>query len=241
MSVTSDQSGSHHFRERFRELQLSQDSSSKIITDLITYCERIESSFETETHRYSQQIEELRLDLVDATKSRRVLQQQARAFETDFGRLLQENENIKNRNPYVAILIDGDGLIFQDQFIKAGIEGGKKAAYALRSAVADQCGEHAHEIEISAHIVANLDGLSRAMIRDGAIDNVNTLRDFMQGFSQAKASFNFIDIGYGKERADSKIKGSIQCSPQTDIAPDKQADLNVLFHSRDSKMAFAKH
>lgn len=79
------------------------------------------------------------------------------------------------------------------------------------------------------------------MIRDGAIDNVNTLRDFMQGFSQAKASFNFIDIGYGKERADSKIKGSIQCSPQTDIAPNKQADLNILFHSRDSKMAFAKH
>lgn len=97
---------------------------------------------------------------------------------------------------------------FQDQYIRAGIEGGKKAAYALRSAVAEQCGEYAHEIEISAKIVANLAGLSRAMVRDGAIESGNDLKDFMLGFTQAKSSFDFVDVGYGKERADSKIKGS---------------------------------
>lgn len=96
---------------------------------------------------------------------------------------------------------------FQDEYIRAGLEGGKKAAYALRSAVAEQCEGHAHEIEISAKIVANLGGLARAMVRDGVVDNINDLKEFMLGFTQAKASFDFVDVGYGKERADSKIKG----------------------------------
>lgn len=56
--------------------------------------------------------------------------------------------------------------------------------------------------------MANLGGLARAMVRDGVIENVNDLKDFMLGFTQAKASFDFVDVGYGKERADSKIKGS---------------------------------
>jgi hypothetical protein len=45
------------------------------------------------------------------------------------------------------------------------------------------------------------------MRRDGCLDNETDLKDFTLGFTQAKASFDFIDVGHGKERADSKIKG----------------------------------
>lgn len=45
------------------------------------------------------------------------------------------------------------------------------------------------------------------MKRDGSVDNENDVKDFFLGFTQAKASFDFIDVGYGKERADSKIRG----------------------------------
>jgi hypothetical protein len=58
-----------------------------------------------------------------------------------------------------------------------------------------------------AKAVANVNGLARAMQRDGGIENVSDFKDFTLGFTQAKASFDFIDVGYGKERADSKIKG----------------------------------
>lgn len=102
---------------------------------------------------------------------------------------------------------DGKQHQFSEEYIRQGIEGGKKAAKALRNAVAGQCGEQAQEIEISAKIVANLGGLGRALARDGAIDSVNDLKDFTLGFTQSKASFDFIDVGYGKERADSKIRG----------------------------------
>ena len=53
---------------------------------------------------------------------------------------------------------------------------------------------------------ANIDGLSRAMQREWAVD-VGKVKDFAVGFTQAKASFDFIDVGYGEENAYSKIKG----------------------------------
>ena len=56
-------------------------------------------------------------------------------------------------------------------------------------------------------VVANLSGLARAMMRDGRIEDVSVLKEFALGFTQAKASFDFVDVGYGKERADSKIRG----------------------------------
>lgn len=95
---------------------------------------------------------------------------------------------------------------FQDRWINQGIEGGKKAAYALRAAIAEYCDDHDGDVEIMAKAVANVSGLSRAMQREGNLHE-GDLKDFTLGFTQAKASFDFIDVGYGKERADSKIKG----------------------------------
>lgn len=96
---------------------------------------------------------------------------------------------------------------FHEEYIRQGIDGGKKAAYDLRRAVADKCGDLAAEIEIVAKVYANLSGLSKAMRRDGSIDAESDLKEFTLGFTQAKASFDFVDVGHGKERADSKIKG----------------------------------
>lgn len=59
-----------------------------------------------------------------------------------------------------------------------------------------------------AKVCANVSGLSKAMGRDGSLDSPDDLREFTLGFTQGKASFDFIDVGYGKERADAKIKGA---------------------------------
>ncbi len=88
-----------------------------------------------------------------------------------------------------------------------GLEGGKKAAYELRAALAKACASTHPGIEIVAKVVANLGGLGKAMIRDGCMEQASDLREFALGFTQAQSSFDFIDVGYGKERADAKIKG----------------------------------
>lgn len=59
-----------------------------------------------------------------------------------------------------------------------------------------------------AKVVANVSGLGKALQREGSLHSEATLRDFTLGFTQAKAAFDFVDVGYGKERADSKIKGA---------------------------------
>lgn len=128
----------------------------------------------------------------------------------------------------MIILIDGDGLLvrffspesgpsrglllqpvnqFRESLVRQGIEGGKKAAFALRAAVAAHCDRMTHPVEISCKICANLSGLAQAMRRDGSLENANDLRDFMLGFTQAKASFDFVDVGPGKEQVDTKIQG----------------------------------
>lgn len=96
---------------------------------------------------------------------------------------------------------------FKEDFIKQGIEGGKKAAYALRAAILDECGAHANGVEVIAKVYANLAGLCKAMRRDGSLDSESDLKNFSLGFTQAKASFDFVDVGHGKERADNKVRG----------------------------------
>ncbi|RFU31924.1 hypothetical protein B7463_g4420, partial [Scytalidium lignicola] len=130
------------------------------------------------------------------------------------------DELIKNRNPYVVALFDGDGMIFHQDFVRQGLEGGKKAANALRNVIFEHCKGITEETEVIAKVYANISGLAKAMVRNGCIDKPDEFKEFTLGFTQGKASFDFIDVGHGKERADSKIRGepspSIPSSDRTD-------------------------
>jgi hypothetical protein len=99
--------------------------------------------------------------------------------------------------------------------VQQGLDGGKKAANALRNAVLEQCSDLSEDTEVIAKVCANVAGLGKAMKRDGCLENPEDLRDFTLGFTQGKASFDFVDVGHGKERADSKIKGLANHSPRT--------------------------
>ncbi|KAI8258074.1 hypothetical protein K4K58_003558 [Colletotrichum sp. SAR11_239] len=187
------------FVGRYQTLQGYQAASDQLMKDLLIYAKEIERTIGEENRILKQKLRNAELDLDHATISRREMQQTLSGLESD-------NNYLKNRNPYVLILIDGDGLLFQETYIKQGIEGGKQAAYALRSAVAEYVGSQSGEVEIIAKVCANMSGLARAMRRDGCLDSESELKEFSLGFTQAKASFDFIDVGHGKERADSKIK-----------------------------------
>ncbi|TQN73939.1 hypothetical protein CSHISOI_01494 [Colletotrichum shisoi] len=187
------------FVTRYQTLQGYQNANDQLIKDLLIYCKEIQGLYGEENQMLKQELRNAKLDLEHATSSRREMQQALQELDYD-------NNYIKNRNPYVLIMIDGDGLLFQENFIRQGIEGGKQAAYALRTAVAEYVGSQSGEVEIVAKVCANLSGLGRAMRRDGCLASESELKDFSLGFTQAKASFDFIDVGHGKERADSKIK-----------------------------------
>ncbi|KAF4625676.1 hypothetical protein G7Y89_g12489 [Cudoniella acicularis] len=210
------------FVQRFQALQLQRDTSDELIKDLLIYCERVESGLRHENSRLAKELEDAQLDLEDARKSRRDLQLQLNLATARMGQFNADCDSMRNRNPYIMVLIDGDGMIvgvlairleaiadhlqFNENLIGQGLEGGKTAANALRNSVLQHCSELTDEIEVMAKVCANITGLSKAMRRDGSLDSPDDLREFTLGFTQGKASFDFIDVGHGKERADSKIK-----------------------------------
>ncbi|GKT49920.1 uncharacterized protein ColSpa_10101 [Colletotrichum spaethianum] len=181
------------FVTRYQTLQGYQNASDQLIKDLLIYCKEVEGHYGEENHMLKQELRNAKLDLEHATTHRREMQQALQELDLD-------NNYIKDTN------LRGLPYQFQENFIRQGIEGGKQAAYALRTAVAEYVGSQSGEVEIVAKVCANLSGLGRAMRRDGCLDSESALKDFSLGFTQAKASFDFIDVGHGKERADSKIK-----------------------------------
>ncbi len=198
-----------------------------------------ENALREENATLGKRLQDAQLDLEDATRSRRELQQQLNIANQRLSQYGMDNDNLK---VYITMAISLNKLLthtesqsicygidrwrwyyckclhaldvrtkltssdqFLEEYIRQGIEGGKKAANALRAAVLEQC--QFDDVEVIAKVCANLDGLTNAMVREGTLNSHDELRNFALGFTQGKASFDFIDVGHGKERADSKIKG----------------------------------
>ncbi|KAM0247873.1 hypothetical protein ACHAQJ_009689 [Trichoderma viride] len=176
--------------QRFHALQVHKNSMDDLFKDLVIHCNQVEN----ELCHENQRLVNTQMDLADMANTVRELEHRVRLYEA-------REENTRDKTSK-----EMDKLKFRDTWIKQGLEGGKKVAYALRAAVAERFGDEAEDLEIVAKVVANLAGLGKAMQRDGCMDNPSILKDFTLGFTQAKATFDYIDVGYGKERADSKIK-----------------------------------
>lgn len=95
---------------------------------------------------------------------------------------------------------------FHEHLIRKAKEGGKEAAGLLRDSIIKHNGHVEDGTEIIVKVCANLSGLATALWKDGLIGNNEELRDFAGGFSQGHSSFDFVDVGQGKERADWKIQ-----------------------------------
>lgn len=91
-----------------------------------------------------------------------------------------------------------------------GEKGGEHAADALLSELQRYVNEVVGVsvgMDIMVRAFANVGGLGAALERAGRLKDSSQLRSFFAGFSNRQPFFDFVDIGSGKERADSKIRG----------------------------------
>ncbi|KAL2816480.1 hypothetical protein BJX63DRAFT_137076 [Aspergillus granulosus] len=117
----------------------------------------------------------------------------------------------QERNPFILVLVDGDGYLFKEYLIKAGAEGGVKAARLLNDSIKDlaheRLGIEADQCRIMVRIYSNVLGLSRAMARQKLVGNeARSLSMFTSSFTRAQDLFDYIDAGDKKEGADYKIR-----------------------------------
>ena len=132
-------------------------------------------------------------------------------FETSY-HLLQLLIVVKDRDAFILILIDGDGMIFDDQYIQKGENGGKEAAALLwgfvRDYVTQKIPNLSSDYKIVTRVYANIKGLGDACYRSGMLERASLIEDFARGFTRSKQLFDFVDVGMGKDRADDKISGT---------------------------------
>ncbi|KAI0791290.1 hypothetical protein C8Q75DRAFT_757573 [Abortiporus biennis] len=135
-----------------------------------------------------------------------------------------ENEIValKGFERRVMCLIDGDGSIFSRELLAQGQQGGHQAARHLAQEIQKYLAlkdpSHASAMELSIYIFLHKKGLMDALGRSGFTMERSNLDDFLTGFNQAGQRFVMVDVGAGKENADSKLKVFLQDSirsPQT--------------------------
>ncbi|PYH94405.1 C-x8-C-x5-C-x3-H type zinc finger protein [Aspergillus ellipticus CBS 707.79] len=117
----------------------------------------------------------------------------------------------QDRNPFVLVLIDGDGYLFKEHLMKAASEGGITAARHLHDSVRemlhDRLGSQADQCRIMVRIYANVLGLSKSLARSGFVGHeARSLSPFVASFNRAQDLFDFVDAGDKKEGADYKIR-----------------------------------
>ncbi|KAF4980559.1 hypothetical protein FZEAL_3454 [Fusarium zealandicum] len=116
------------------------------------------------------------------------------------------------RNPFVLVVIDGDGYVFDESFVSAGEEGGSRAAKQLNDAVKNSLRRKGLEgCEIMVRVYANLVGLSKTLCKNGLCGaEKRSLSSFTAGFNRSYGLTDFVDAGELKENADFKLKSLLK-------------------------------
>lgn len=129
-------------------------------------------------------------------------------YEEKKERLRVAEENAA-ANPFAIVLVDGDGYVFPDDLLYQGTSGGEEAAQKLLTEVTKYLERYkgGKDWKLIVRIFVNLEGLARKCQQFDIVRQSNTLREFAAGFAQSQPLFDFVDVGYGKERADHKLRG----------------------------------
>ncbi|KAL1654296.1 hypothetical protein SLS61_003303 [Didymella pomorum] len=146
-----------------------------------------------------------------ASQSQQDVQGEA-AWKTEkpvYEEYLQQYQRALSENPFVMVLIDGDGMIFHNENIRDGGAGGRRAASQLDTTVRNWIKNEAKDVPLTSRVIcriyANVRGIGDVLVRTGAMASIEDFEDFVRGFTRAKTMFDFIDVGAGKDRADEKI------------------------------------
>ncbi|KAL8978911.1 MAG: hypothetical protein Q9205_005626 [Flavoplaca limonia] len=126
----------------------------------------------------------------------------------------RQERPVKEGRPFVVVLIDADadGYMFRAQFLNKNEEGGREAADELLHQIKTHLKSlnmDTSSTDIVVRAYASFGGLARACVIKAGMKEIASFGRFANGFNGRRALFDFADVGFGKERADHKIKGKI--------------------------------
>jgi hypothetical protein len=118
----------------------------------------------------------------------------------------------QERNPFVLVLVDGDGYVFNDSFLAKRAEGGSAAAQALHDEIkASLRRKGLEDCQVMVRIYANVFGLSKALSKTGVVGaESRSLAPFIASFNRSYGLSEFVDAGQLKENADFKLRALLR-------------------------------
>lgn len=118
----------------------------------------------------------------------------------------------QERNPFVLVLVDADGYVFNDSLITAGADGGSQAAQLLNDSIKASLRRKGLEhCDVMVRVYANVAGLSKALSKAGLVGaEKRSLAPFIANFNRSYPLTDFVDAGEFKENADFKLRGLLR-------------------------------
>ncbi|KAI0881214.1 uncharacterized protein GGS22DRAFT_172676 [Annulohypoxylon maeteangense] len=196
--MSANTSGSYLARlENFHQLDKEREDMLK---ELITKYQELEQRFEAKCKDHDNE-----------AQTRSLYQAQANEAHKKYTEIQHKTEI----NSFVFAIIDGDGACFREDWILKGAEGGAIAAEQLRLDIKHHLKNIYPDVNVDlwnviVQITLNLEGLSRKLDKIGFVRTLNDLPNFTRGFSRAQGLFSIIDVGWGKEQADFKVRETLR-------------------------------
>lgn len=188
------------FKACYIQFQRADKDREVMITQLI-------NSYEDLQLQYDRAVDQLESE----KENRMIWQMQARESRKELSQSKLANES----HPFVVVIIDGDGAKFRDEYFRAGDDGGGQAAQQLRT----QVKLHLHQVypdtsidnwNLMVFFYANMDGLAKTLASRRILGSRTDLQKFASGFGRANSLFSFVDVGYGKDKADHKCQAMLK-------------------------------
>ncbi|KAI1078537.1 hypothetical protein F5B20DRAFT_571542 [Whalleya microplaca] len=175
---------------------------------------------EKEIGRAAQQLAEYRQNntLSEILERYATLIDDYRRLKSDYEEEREGRERYKQmarsqeRNPFVLVLVDGDGYVFNDDLLAAGSEGGSRAAQLLNDTIkASLRRKGLDSCEILVRVYANLVGLSKTLSKANLCGpEKRSLAPFTASFTRSYGLTDFVDAGELKENADFKLRSMLR-------------------------------
>ncbi|KAJ5558970.1 hypothetical protein N7461_002942 [Penicillium sp. DV-2018c] len=182
------------YLERYRQISVLDQEKNDLIEELLQRVTALESSFQQE-----------KLDRERETRFNRDIQ----LHEMELMEQISAFQHMMDREPFVVLLLDGEGIIFKDEFLQLGEQGGRNAAKQLWKSLQSYVTTNLATItepKIMTKIYLNVKGLIETYVRGGINLDASTLSDFIRGFNESTSFFEIVDVGTGKNKAHDKIK-----------------------------------
>ncbi|KAJ5347664.1 hypothetical protein MYU51_003573 [Penicillium brevicompactum] len=182
------------YLERYRQLSALEQQKNEFIEELLQRVTALENSFQQE-----------KLDHERETRFNRDIQ----LHEMELMDQISSVKNMMGREPFVVLLLDGEGIMFKDEFLQLGEQGGRNAAKQLWKSLQGYVVTNLPTItepKIMTKIYLNVKGLMETYNRGGMTLEISTISEFIRGFNESASFFEIVDVGTGKSKAHDKIK-----------------------------------